>query len=954
MKSIFSPATALMNRLGYTNKFVLLALISLIAFATVAYSLYGSIDNEIRSAQRELEGTALVEPISHAIQAIQLRRGLSALLFGGDETVRDKRVAGEKEAIKAFDVMEGKLPPGQRETEGWRSIKASWERLQKEGLGMTATENFAAHTRLIAQLLAFEVTIADEYALTLDQQIDAYYLIDTTINKLPGAIEHIGQLRAYGAAILSRKQIGEEQKVEIYKIIGMLDDALPALEVNLEKTGRHNPAMQGLLSVTSGEIKHSARLVVGAMEADILTGHFAISSENFFALTTSAIDKSYGQMYESLLPAIEALFKKRITRAKNMLYASIGVALLLLLIVIYFAIGIYYSIIGNIQSVTRSARAFANGDMHSRICLDTHDELGQIGDSFNEMADGFGALLAARKQAEERSVLLLEFIDSGIVGLDAAGHTTFVNPAAARMLGYTPQELVGKPMHAVAHHSYPDGSPYPREKCPMHQTLVDGKSRNVMDVVLWRKDGSNFPVEYGAHPIFTDSRLVGVVVTFQDVTERKLKDEVILRQANYDALTGLPNRVLFQDRLMQEIKKSNRTESPFAVLFIDLDRFKEINDTMGHDKGDRLLVEAARRINEHVRETDTVARLGGDEFTVILPQFGERLHLERITQNINRALIKAFDLGAGDTGYISASIGIAIYPDDANDMAGLLKHADQAMYIAKANGRNRFAYFTQSMQQEAQEKLTLSNDLRQALEYKELQVYYQPIVELASGRITKAEALLRWNHPEYGMVSPATFIPLAEESGEILEIGKWVFQEAIANIERWQQQFGLIVQISVNVSPVQFNDESTHSVWLNKLMELGLPKKSLTIEITEGLLIKNSPRVKKRLLEFRNSGIEVSLDDFGTGFSSLSYLKQFDIDYLKIDISFIRNLAEDENDRALTEAIIVMAHKLGLKTIAEGVETEGQRDMLLKYGCDYVQGYLYSRPIPANEFEALL
>ena len=444
------------------------------------------------------------------------------------------------------------------------------------------------------------------------------------------------------------------------------------------------------------------------------------------------------------------------------------------------------------------------------------------------------------------------------------------------------------------------------------------------------------------------------MVAFQDITERKLKDELILKQANYDALTGLPNRVLFQDRLVQEIKKSNRTELPFALLFLDLDHFKEVNDILGHDKGDLLLVKAAQRINECVRETDTLARIGGDEFTVILPQFGERLHLERIVQDINKSLVKAFDLGGEDIGYISASVGIAIYPDDAQDMADLLKHADQAMYIAKANGRNRFAYFTQSMQQEAQDKQSLSNDLRLALAHEELQVYYQPIVELASGRITKAEALLRWKHPKLGMVSPVTFIPLAEESGEILEIGRWVFQEAIACIERWQRQSGLIVQISVNVSPVQFNDEATHREWLDKLAELGLPKKSLTMEITEGLLIKNSPKVREWLLEFRNNGIEVSIDDFGTGFSSLSYLKQFDIDYLKIDISFIRNLATDGNDRALTEAIIVMAHKLGLKTIAEGVETEEQRDMLLKFGCDYAQGYLYSRPVPAHEFEALL
>lgn len=705
----------------------------------------------------------------------------------------------------------------------------------------------------------------------------------------------------------------------------------------------HGMAISGIPMQTCLQQKNMEMLGLAYRAAPVIHG-FRYIPETGGGCIMAQFDQQ-----EAFAP-LEALKQKLITIA-------LSIGLLAVIAAIYLA----RQVTRPLNILNRAVGGIEDGSEIIEISERGPIEVTSLAHSFNLMLKRLSQVIGRLKhqeqqlrESEEHATLLLESVSNGIWGMDTAGNTTFINSAAARMLGYTPEELIGKPMHAMVHHSYPSGSHYPAEKCPVCLTLVDGKNRTVTDEVLWRKDGSNFPAEYSAHPICTDGRLIGVVVAFQDITERKLKDEFILKQASYDALTGLPNRVLFQDRLSQEIKKSDRMESPLALLFIDLDRFKEINDTLGHGKGDMLLVEAAWRINECVRKTDTVARLGGDEFTVILPQFGERLHLERIAQDINKALINAFDLGDEDIGYISTSIGIAIYPGDAQDMTSLLKHADQAMYIAKANGRNRFAYFTQSMQQEAQEKLLLSNDLRQALVHKELQVYYQPIVELASGRITKAEALVRWKHPKLGMVSPTAFIPLAEESGAILEIGKWVFQEAIANIERWHQQSGLIVQISVNVSPVQFNDESTHREWLNKLMELGLPEKCLTMEITEGLLIKNSPKVKKRLLEFRNSGIEVSIDDFGTGFSSLSYLKQFDIDYLKIDISFIRNLVEDENDRALTEAIVVMAHKLGLKTIAEGVETEGQRDMLLKFGCDYVQGYLYSRPIPANEFDALL
>ena len=430
------------------------------------------------------------------------------------------------------------------------------------------------------------------------------------------------------------------------------------------------------------------------------------------------------------------------------------------------------------------------------------------------------------------------------------------------------------------------------------------------------------------------------------------RTQELLRLANYDALTGLPNRVLFNDRLEQELKKARRVESTLAILMIDLDRFKEVNDTLGHGKGDQLLIEAAKRISRCIRETDTVARFGGDEFTVILPGMIDHLYAERIAQTIIQEMGEPFMLNE-HTAYISASIGISIFPVEAKDAEGLLKHADQAMYVAKAEGRNRFAYFTESMQQQAIEKHTLTTDLRNALSRHELQVYYQPIVDLNSGQIFKAEALLRWQHPMLGMVSPATFIPLAEESGLIHEIGEWVLHESIQSVERWFKQFGRIIQVSVNKSPMQFEREAEFT-WADALDSLRLPGNSVTVEITEGLLLKESPKIRQQLLGLKNSGIEVSIDDFGTGFSALSYLKKFDIDYLKIDRSFVSDLESEKNDMALTEAIIVMAHKLGIKTIAEGVETEGQFRLLKSFGCDYAQGFLFSPAVPAVEFEKLI
>ncbi len=440
----------------------------------------------------------------------------------------------------------------------------------------------------------------------------------------------------------------------------------------------------------------------------------------------------------------------------------------------------------------------------------------------------------------------------------------------------------------------------------------------------------------------------------EDITERKRSESMIWQQANFDALTGLPNRTRFRDQLLQDIGSCNAKGVKLAVLFIDLDRFKEVNDTLGHDSGDMLLIEAARRIRSCVRDTDTVARLGGDEFTVILPGLDQLNRIEMIAQSMITALVEPFQLGP-EQAFISASIGMTIYPDDATEIEELLKHADQALYVAKDNGRNRFGYYTPALQAAALHRMRLTNDLRTALERSEFQLYFQPVVDTVTGHINKAEALIRWLHPQRGLVSPAEFIPLAESSGLIMDIGEWVFQEAARWAKHWRTAYNPDFQISINQSPLEFQrQEDRYTRWLTYLNELDLPGQALVVEITEGLLLDASPMVSEKLMTLRNAGIEIALDDFGTGYSSLAYLKKFPIDYLKIDQTFTRNLAPTSSDMALTEAIIMMAHKLGLKVIAEGVETAEQNDLLRGASCDFNQGYLFSRPVPAKEFEALL
>jgi len=869
-------------------------------------------------------------------------------------------------------------------------------------------------------------------------------------------------------------------------MIGELGHTLKSLNLHLEKAGRYNPAMQkSLLAVRDG-IADSAQQITGLVASDILNGHFATPPDVFLDMATAEIDKGYTQMHQALLPTAKTLIEARIARAKQTLFLTISIALLMFLLVVYISISIYYAIIGSIQSLVRSAHTFAEGDLSQRVKLNTRDELSHIGDSFNKMADGFSAMLDEHKRAEkallESRALYSNTFDLAAIGIAHVapdGHWLNMNQRLCDIVGYSREELLARTFQDITHpddldadishvrqmlagevSTYSmekryfrkggetvwvnlsvalvwraDGTPnyfisvveditarkraesalaesneryyaviktaldavvqmndagiitgwnaqaekifgWTREEAlgrVMHETIIPPQLREAhvqglkhflstgegailnsrIELSALHRDGHEFPVELSITPVKVADKyeFSGFI---RDITDKKKAEDQIWKQANFDTLTGLPNRHMFYDRLALEIKKAGRTSLTMALLYIDLDHFKEINDTLGHSMGDKMLVETTRRISACVRETDTVARLGGDEFIIILTELNEAGRVDVLAQNILRELAEPFRLES-EVVYVSASIGITLYPHDATGVEELIKSADQAMYAAKGAGRNRFSYFTQSMQQTAQARLRLANELRGALDASQFMVYYQPIMELATGRIHKAEALIRWQHPVRGFVSPADFIPLAEETGLIVEIGNWVFGEAAHQTKRCRALFDPEFQISVNMSPIQFQGTgSPCQAWPVYLQELGIPGQSLVIEITEGLLLKEETGVKDKLLRFHDAGIQISLDDFGTGYSSLSYLQKFDIDYLKIDQSFTRGLEPGSSNMALSEAIITMAHKLGMKVIAEGVETEVQRTLLAAAGCDYGQGYLFSRPVPAEKFEALL
>jgi len=560
--------------------------------------------------------------------------------------------------------------------------------------------------------------------------------------------------------------------------------------------------------------------------------------------------------------------------------------------------------------------------------------------------------ITERKGNEEKlklANLVYQAIGEAIMVADADNRIVTVNPAFTELTGYSLQEAIGQST-ALLKSGDQNEAFY---QIMWHALETTGHWQGE----IWnrRKNGEKYLEWLTINTVYDEQDNVRHrVATFSDITDQKHAEQTIWQQANFDSLTGLPNRHMFYERLAQEIKKSRRMGLPLALLFLDLDHFKDVNDTLGHGKGDLLLKEMAQRLLSCVRSTDTVARLGGDEFTIILPELQEQDSIERLAQDIQCRLTKPFEL-ADEIAYVSVSIGITLFPEDTDDIDTLIKNADQAMYAAKDQGRNCRHYFTISMQEAALARMRLINDLRSALSESQFWLAYQPIVELSLGTIHKAEALIRWQHPTRGLINPAEFIPVAEATGMIIDIGEWVFREAAKQAVQWCTEHHHDFQISINKSPVQFQKEgSGHLAWFEHLSELGLSGQNIVVEITEGLLMDAGPIITSQLLALRDAGVQVSLDDFGTGYSSLSYLQKFDIDYLKIDQSFTRNLSPTANDLALCEAIIVMAHKLGIKVIAEGIETQEQCDLLIAAGCDYGQGYLFSRPVAADEFEKLL
>jgi diguanylate cyclase (GGDEF)-like protein/PAS domain S-box-containing protein len=552
----------------------------------------------------------------------------------------------------------------------------------------------------------------------------------------------------------------------------------------------------------------------------------------------------------------------------------------------------------------------------------------------------------ALRESEERYRLLFERNPAGVFRSTMEGTILECNQATARIFGCdSPEEVLNAP----AAHFYYDSV----DREILLRKLKSERSLTNEEMKYRRRDGETAWVIANFSLVSDEGGVSSIEGTFVDITQRKVAEERVQSLAYYDALTGLPNRILLRDRLSKALALAGRQGHKVALLFLDLDRFKTINDSLGHSIGDLLLQEVSQRLNKCAREEDTVARLGGDEFLIVLTNQKTVPDTAVAAQRFMSAMAAEFVI-QGHSLSVSFSLGISMFPEHGADSETLIKNADVAMYSAKDSGRNNFRFFTADMNAQALERLTLEGGLRLALERKEFFLLYQPQLNIATRKIVGLEALLRWQHPDLGLVPPDQFIRIAENSGLIIPIGEWVLRTACTQARKWQQEGLQAVSVAVNVSAVQFRQGSFPGTIRTVLDETGLAPENLELELTESLLLSNADVMFSVMRQLMTMGLSLAIDDFGTGYSSLSYLKQFPVSKLKIDRSFMRDVAVNADDAAIATAIISMAKSLNLKVIAEGVENEAQMSFLRERQCDEIQGYYFSKPLPAEEVAAKL
>jgi len=819
-------------------------------------------------------------------------------------------------------------------------------------------KHFSEYSDVFSSIAYVNVSGVEEVKIENKKAIDEYYEISNDIAFVKSQSEHNSLLFSepsyrVNAAVLnmSYRSINYFDEflayIKVTYPISLLVGKIEELELNESITTVVVDENNNVIFSTSKEMiltkLPATMLDKGATNEGHSKNISFVKNDTFkdLSLVSLAVMPEYDWCILSVLP--DSYISAEIQNAKTSL-----MVITLIMIVISILIS-WKFLIKTVKPITLlneiTEDISQEGKIDERVIWDSEDDLGRLAKSFNRMLDRLHNSHMKLQSANQHVESIIKVMVDAVIVTETSGIVSKANSAAMQLFGLSGdeilgqgiQELISTPINIIGSEEAKNIQKF--ENIDSH---VINKHKEKIAIVCSRSAISG-----------VDGKIQNYVFVIKDVTELKEAEAHLNHLANHDVLTNLPNRLLLLDRLKLLMSRLPWHKRTIAVMFLDLDRFKVINDTLGHDVGDQLLITVAERLETSVRAGDVVARLGGDEFVVVLSDIAHKTDViqiaKKIIDNMNIPVVLS-----DQEFVVTTSIGISLYPNDGDDQHLLLKNADTAMYRAKDNGRNRYMFYSNNMNAEAREQMALENDMRHGIERDEFVVYYQPLVSLSSGEIVGAEALLRWQHPTKGMMPPLDFIPLAEENGFIIDLGEFVLSSACHQLSQWHNKGFSNISVSVNIADRQFKYTNLLNIVKSNLVKYSLDSRFLDLEITEGVLMDQVEKAQEVLQEFKSMGVKLSIDDFGTGYSSLAHLKKFAVDTLKIDRSFISDIPVDKEDVAITSAILEMAKVLGLSVVAEGVETEEQVLFLQQKGCEVMQGYYFSKPVPGDEFTKLL
>ena len=826
---------------------------------------------------------------------------------------------------------------------------------------LTKLKNFTLFQQFIVPMLvvgmvALSATIYS--ALILEESVKALAQLQVDGDERLRVIEDIETSIAYFRA-LSLRHMASESSASMIELNAELEQTKESLQVFFDRITNelidsHPVSLeesQALLIVSRQYIDEIDQVIMlsADFEKELAFIHMTRAENQYLAGINSALQKLKRHEFDDLSLLRETLISAAERNLKTTISIGIGGALLVLVI----AFSVTRRITNRLSSLLRWSKAVSSGNLRAYLEPDSHDEVGLLTHSMKDMADSIAKVQSQLKVAKEKAEITADelqiyanaFENSGesILITDRDNRILNVNAAFTRETGYELKDLAGKNPSVLSSGQTP--------RSTYQEMWNELNEKGFWQGELWdrRKDGEVFPKWTAISAIRnTQGEVLFYMSTFTNISDRKEAEAQIEHLAHHDILTGLQNRFSMEVQIEQAIAISNREQKKLAVLFIDLDRFKNINDSLGHHTGDELLISVAKRLKECVRESDIVARIGGDEFVIVITDISENATAAVLAEKILTSISMPYEVNGKEL-VTSPSIGISVFPEDGQSVDDLMRTADVAMYHAKEHGRKNFQYFTESMLIAANKRIELERDLRTALQKSQFMLHYQPQVHSLGQKVIAVEALVRWTHPDHGIVPPDQFIPVAEETDIIHDLGRWVLNEAFSQLVEWKALGLMGLKMAVNLSAKQLQSGTLCNEIDHLLKHHQLDGKEIELEITETAVMNEPEQAIQHLKRLRDLGITLSIDDFGTGHSSLAYLKRLPIQNLKLDRSFVRDIETDPNDAEICMAALALAHNLGLQVVAEGVETEAQCDFLTGHNCDYLQGYLFSRPLPADE-----